>query len=186
MHAQDNIFFEEYKKLEFLCGQRCTEEEFGVRAYEIYMENMIPQLDDGDNWNYYVRSLKRCRHIRNDLAHKILDDENPLTRENDVEFIREFCQMMEEGRDLLSVKSELFAQLRSHKQLSRENLQSEETVMIMTPAVSYTPLSPPPKTEKQLRKEAWENRLAMIGGTIVGLGIWALIFYILAVLGECV
>ena len=110
MHERDNLFFEEYKRLDRLCADLFSCRE-GVKEYLAQMEQaerqgraLVP------SWTADFVSLDHVRWIRNQIAHSpaVL----PISEEIDIAFIQAFYERILRVQDPLSLlrKEELAGQ----------------------------------------------------------------------------
>ena len=122
MNYLDNDFFEEFKKLDNLCRTkygRTTDNKLGVSSYIDDMEKnamsgkcMVP------GWEQAYRTLKKCRHIRNQLAHGRDPDPGGLCTPEDIDFVRSFHESILNQTDPLAL---LAKQMNSVKRNSHQH-----------------------------------------------------------------
>ena len=101
MHPEDNVFFEEYKRLDRLCSDiySCSN---GVSAYISEMERKEAQgLNRIPCWNSDYKTLKRLRWIRNKIAHD--PDNNRISEPDDLRSVREYYERIVSGKDSLTL-----------------------------------------------------------------------------------
>ena len=117
MHTQDNVFFEEYKRLDRLCGDMYRRQN-GVSAYIADMEeNAAAGQFRILNWNDDYKMLKHVRWIRTKIAHE--PDNNRFSEAADTAFLQDFHNRVLSQRDPL-------AALRKVKEEKRVSQQSQQ------------------------------------------------------------
>ena len=109
LREQDNIFFEEYKRLDRLCADM-YEGRNGVSAY---IADMDEEAGQGQlwvlGWSEDYKKLKHVRWVRNQIAH----DSAAYQRSEpaDLQFVKEFYSRVLSGRDPLTQ----LRKIREHK-----------------------------------------------------------------------
>ncbi len=84
MHVTDNEFFEEYKRLDRLCGDMYACQN-GVSAYLAAMDDKALQGQSLVScWRSDYRQLKHVRWVRNRIAHD--SGQAPLSEPDDLAF----------------------------------------------------------------------------------------------------
>ena len=181
MHIYDNTFFDAFKELEKLCVQ-IFGQAYGVSAYIDEMEarpyNVTQQIP---NWRDDYYKLKRCRHIRNQLAHDSTSDSTPLSQADDLAFIQDFRQRLMARTDPLSQAGALQPSQPQQK-------PQEPPIIIQTP---NNPTPPPPRpyvppyvpTRKDKFNRWWDDNRGWAGPIGCGCVIPAIIIAILAFVG---
>ena len=95
-------FFETYKKLDRLCAQMYGLSGGGVTAYIDDMKDNWAAAYGTDNWNETFNTLRRLRHMRNEMAH----DEGAFDVLNctmeDINWLNSFYYALMNGYDSLS------------------------------------------------------------------------------------
>ncbi len=91
----NQIFFNEYLKLDNLCKQlycKLSKDEIkGITNYIDDMKKTPPQISNTiQNWNDTLHKLIHMRHIRNHLAHDPDAFNEPICNQDDVAFIISF------------------------------------------------------------------------------------------------
>ena len=101
MISNDNLFFEEYKRLDRLCSDIYSCQN-GVSQYIADMEGndaygkfRVPSWDDD------FRMLKHIRWVRNRIAHAL--ETGPLSEESDLYFVQDFYERILSGQDPLTL-----------------------------------------------------------------------------------
>lgn len=115
------VFFEEYKKLEKLCGDMYNSHN-GVTNYIDDMKSVSwSNYRSIKNWESDLKQLMRLRHIRNNLAHNEgAFDENVCTQ-YDIEWLHNFYKRILNQTDPLALK---YKQPMLHKQ--KKNIITQE------------------------------------------------------------
>lgn len=88
MTETDNLFFEEYKKLDKLCSD-IYNDKYGISTY-------IKDMEDNDyigqkavkSWHRVYKSLKNIRWLRSQIAHEV--NTTGICTYDDIEFIQKF------------------------------------------------------------------------------------------------
>ncbi len=100
MTSSDNLFFEEYKRLEKLCSDAYSCQN-GVSGYIATMEeNAQSGQRLVSSWDFDYKMLKRIRWVRNQIAHS--PDVFQVCEGSDLSFVREFYSRMITRQDPLS------------------------------------------------------------------------------------
>ncbi len=155
MHAYDTLFFDEFKQLEQLC-QQIYNQPHGVTAYIDDMEATPQNIAfNVSGWKDDYYKLKRCRHIRNQLAHDTLSSTQPLSTAEDLAFIQNFRQRVMNRQDPLALAG---------IQRPPQSSQPQQPI-IQTPNTQpqYTPPPPRPKTRKE---KVLDTLAGIVGGTL--------------------
>jgi hypothetical protein len=99
MKKINNIFIEQYKKLDYVCKEKFGE-DCGVSWYidKLSEKQGRRKSDLSDT----LGNLKALRHIRNKLAHEVDAFNKTLCKKEDVLWMRSFCRRIENGTDPLS------------------------------------------------------------------------------------
>ncbi len=103
MHAFDNDFFEEYKRLDKLCADMFSCQN-GVSEYIAQMEERSAQgrqLVSG--WDTDYKMLKHVRWVRNQIAHNIGSDQ--VSDPADLIFVKQFIKRLYSGQGPLTLLS---------------------------------------------------------------------------------
>ena len=100
MTSSDNLFFEEFKRLDKLCADAYACKN-GVSEYISVMETKTRRQQLlVSTWDDDYRMLMRVRRVRNQIAHD--PDAFQISEESDLSFVRDFCSRMFSGQDPLS------------------------------------------------------------------------------------
>ena len=154
MHIYDNTFFDAFKELEKLCVQ-IFGQAYGVSAYIDEMEarpyNVTQQIP---NWRDDYYKLKRCRHIRNQLAHDSTSDSTPLSQADDLAFIQNFHQRLMARTDPLSQAGAL----------KPSQPQQKPPVIIQTPNNPTYPQ--PPRSQPTSKPKISDKISGFVSGTL--------------------
>lgn len=132
LQSQDNVFFEEYKRLDKLCSKMfaCNN---GVTEYITQMENKssIGYLRI-ISWESDYKMLKRIRYVRNKIAH----EPNWLQFSNyeDLLNVRSFYKRILSGQDPLTVlnkklRAELAKKNARRARTSSSHARSQEKII---------------------------------------------------------
>lgn len=100
MHSSDIEFFEQYKRLDKLCGEiySCRG---GISAYIDDMESVYAKgLRSVPMWAHDFKMLKHVRWVRNQIAHEGSD--YCVSEGEDVDFIYDFYDRIFDGEDPIS------------------------------------------------------------------------------------
>lgn len=145
MQPLDNDFFEEYKRLDRLCGDMYACQN-GVSAYLAAMESKAAQGQARVAcWNSDYRMLKHVRWVRNQIAH---DSGNcQLSEPSDLAFVQDFYSRIFSGQDALTLlrKANEHAQRRTQPQTQYATSNTAQT----SPHPFTTPERNPPQTPVQ-------------------------------------
>lgn len=101
MISNDNLFFEEYKRLDRLCSDiySCPN---GVSQYIVNMESKAAYgIIRIPSWESDFRMLKHVRWVRNRIAHEL--ENGPTSEISDLSFIQDFYDRILSGQDPLSL-----------------------------------------------------------------------------------
>ncbi len=171
MHLQDNDFFEEYKRLDRLCGDMydCRN---GVSAYLEAMERKAAQ---GSRyvacWDSDYRMLKRVRWVRNQIAHD--SGVYPLSEPSDLAFVQDFYSRVFAGEDALTLLRKANELIQSRTQ-PRTQYQTQDTSQTQDVPARPRP-RPQPPAQPPRATHGWLCVLAVI--LLVLLGIVCLLFW---------
>ena len=114
MHAEDNAFFEEYKRLDRLCGDMYACQN-GVSAYLAAMESKAVRGSARMAcWDSDYRQLKHIRWVRNRIAHD--SGSLRISEPDDLAFVQDFYNRIFEGRDALTLLRKAEEQPRQKQQ----------------------------------------------------------------------
>ena len=104
MNNLNYIFFEEFKKLEKLCGEMYGSHN-GVTNYIDDMKD-VPYSNylDIPNWEDDLSQLKKMRHIRNNLAHEEGAFAKKVCTKNDIRWIQTFIKRIMNQSDPLAIQ----------------------------------------------------------------------------------
>ena len=101
MHTIDNTFFEEYKRLDRLCGDMYSCQN-GVSAYLTAMERKAVQgKSQVSCWDSDYSHLKHIRWVRNRIAHD--SDPFQISEAEDLKFVQDFYSRIITGQDALAL-----------------------------------------------------------------------------------
>lgn len=107
MNDLNYIFFEEYKRLDKLCGE-LYDAPHGVTHY---IDDMKSAPQDSyrriSSWNTDLRELIRLRHIRNYLAHAEGAFHEDVCVQSDIDLIKNFHQRIMNQSDPLAMLSKM-------------------------------------------------------------------------------
>lgn len=107
MNDLNYIFFEEYKRLDKLCGE-LYDAPYGVTHY---IDDMKSAPRDSyrriSSWNTDLRELIRLRHIRNYLAHAEGAFHEDVCVQSDIDLIKNFHQRIMNQSDPLAMLSKM-------------------------------------------------------------------------------
>lgn len=96
MNEIDNIFFEEYKKLDKLCMDLLSSKS-GVSVYISQMETTRSGQYYVPTWDNDYKMLKHLRWVRNQIAHDTTGI--TISEESDLIMVREFYTRILSGED---------------------------------------------------------------------------------------
>lgn len=99
MKRTDNRFFEEYKRLDKLCGEMLSCKN-GVSRYIAEMEAEERARDIIPSWKTDHKTLKHLRWVRNQIAHDTSDA--AISDEDDLLYVRDFYKRITAQSDPLS------------------------------------------------------------------------------------
>lgn len=101
MNERDNVFFEEYKHLNKLCGDMYLVQN-GVSEYITQMkQNSAQGLRSVRSWSTDRRMLQHVRSVRNAIAHDTAGYQ--VSEDEDIEFVRDFYGRIMSGNDPLTL-----------------------------------------------------------------------------------
>lgn len=104
MNNLNYIFFEEFKKLEKLCGEMYGSHN-GVTNYIDDMKDVpYSNYRDIPNWEDDLSQLKKMRHIRNNLAHEEGAFTKKVCTKNDIRWIQTFIKRIMNQSDPLAIQ----------------------------------------------------------------------------------
>ncbi len=95
-------FFETYKKIDRLCAQMYGLSGGGVTAYIDDMKAHTYGARRPDNWNVTFNTLRRLRHMRNEMAHDEGGFDTVMCTNEDIYWLNSFYDALMHGRDPLS------------------------------------------------------------------------------------
>ncbi len=97
------VFFEEFKRLDRLCGELYGEQR-GISKYIDDMRN-VPRYDcrNISGWDADLEQLVRLRHIRNNLAHTEGAFQEEMCIEKDIDWLKEFHRRVLSQSDPLAM-----------------------------------------------------------------------------------
>lgn len=181
-------FFESYKRLAKICGEMFHEPQTG--GVTAYINEMERTAKNGwvfvEGWNKDLSTLKRLRHIRNNIAHTPgYSEENSVSPE-DVKWLDDFYDRIISNSDPLSIYQSKMRQIAEKKQRAKQRLR-EERKKQATFGASYgefsarTPMSDAEAEEraKIFRKLQEEKRNEIISARIKA--VFVLLFAAIAV-----
>lgn len=118
-------FFENYKKLEKLCNEILSVNN-GVTQYINEMENISSsKYHSIPNWNSDLSSLKRLRHLRNQMAHNEGAFSENLCTINDVEWIINFRSRILKQTDPLALLHQKETSSKTKQPVQQNNMQMD-------------------------------------------------------------
>lgn len=118
-------FFENYKKLEKLCNEILSVNN-GVTQYINEMENISSsKYHSIPNWNTDLSSLKRLRHLRNQMAHNEGAFSENLCTINDVEWIINFRSRILKQTDPLALLHQKETSSKTKQPVQQNNMQMD-------------------------------------------------------------
>ena len=116
-------FFENYKKLEKICNEILSVNN-GVTQYINEMENISSsKYHSIPNWNSDLSSLKRLRHLRNQMAHNEGAFSENLCTINDVEWIINFRSRILKQTDPLALLHQKETSSKTKQPVQQNNMQ---------------------------------------------------------------
>ena len=102
MKNENQIFFEEYKRLDKLLKEVLSS-DIGVTAYIDEMKAVSSyEKSELRGFDHTLKRLIEARHMRNQLAHDSIGFDSPLCDEADIKFIKEFRESVFNATDPLS------------------------------------------------------------------------------------
>ena len=152
-------FMESYKRLDNLCKDLYRSDR-GISSYISDMEQHTAAARRIPGWEEVYRTLKRYRHIRNQIAHETDMDEQTLCTAADVRWVDAFHQRILDRTDPLALYTRM-----------RQNRPTRPT----PPAYSdsYAPVKKPSPAKR--RSESGKPRTRILG-VLVACWLLALIF----------
>ena len=131
MNQLDNEFFEEFKRLDKLCKDIYGRSADNKLSVSLYINDMEQNFQIGSciipSWAEDLRLLKKCRHIRNELAHGDFYPPNGLCTQEHLYFIASFRDSILNGTDPLALLDKhLHAKIPSISQSSYANMNAFE------------------------------------------------------------
>ena len=116
-------FFENYKKLEKICNEILSVNN-GVTQYINEMENISSsKYHSIPNWNSDLSSLKRLRHLRNQMAHNEGAFSENLCTIIDVEWIINFRSRILKQTDPLALLHQKETSSKTKQPVQQNNMQ---------------------------------------------------------------
>lgn len=101
MKKADITFFEEYKKLDKLCGDKYSFEK-GISGYIEKMESIYREgEDDVSVWKCEYKMLKHLRWVRNQIAHTASTER--ICEKEDIKQVRALYGRMMRNKDALAL-----------------------------------------------------------------------------------
>ena len=123
LQNSDNIFFEEYKRLDKLCSDMYSCQN-GVSEYIFQMDNVYNSgLSYISSWSFDYKNLKHIRFLRNQIAHD--PDIYQISKPEDLNFVKNFYSRIISGDDPLT--------------LLRASKSQKKAVSYNTKTVDYKP-----------------------------------------------
>ena len=158
LHPQDNEFFEEYKRLDRLCGDM-----YGCRnGVSAYLEAMERKSAQGQRyvgcWDSDYRMLKRVRWVRNQIAHD--SGVYQLSEPSDLAFIQDFYNRIFAGEDALTRLRKANERVQSRTQPRTQYQTRDASWAQNVPVRPRTYPRPPVQPPKE--NPGWLRALAMI------------------------
>jgi len=99
----NNLFLEEYKKLDKLCREMYSSEK-GVTAYIDDMKSILSyESRNIPNWDVDLKKLIELRHIRNQLSHEVGTFNSAMCSQADIYWLRDFYNRIMSQDDPLSI-----------------------------------------------------------------------------------
>ncbi len=116
MNQLDNEFFETYKRLDKICRDMYNHSGEYKAGVKMYLEDMEENFSRGGSiipeWEADFRALKRCKYIRDNLAHSADYPPQGMSTQKDIEFVQSFYQRIMNQTDPLAALDKL--EKRSH------------------------------------------------------------------------
>lgn len=168
MQAIDNEFFDEYKKLDKICGEifNCTN---GVSEYISQMDMTGGRKYKISTWNEDYRELIHLRSVRNDLAHNTYD--YAISNQNDLEMVKKFYERIINQEDP-------FAQLRkldeNERKITKNKASTVQTKPVSNNKMLYEKISfaIDDIEDRDSRKNMKSSdRLSVLSKILIALGI---------------
>lgn len=117
MNSLNYMFFEEFKRLDKLCGE-LYDTQYGVTHYIDDMKSAA--WDDCkhiSNWKPDLKELIRLRHIRNHLAHTEGAFQEAVCTKEDVDWIKKFYRRIMNQSDPLAM---LYRSIQTKNRMSEQ------------------------------------------------------------------
>lgn len=118
MHSADNEFFEQYKRLDKLCGEiySCRE---GVGSYIDDMESeYVAGLRCVNTWAHDFKMLKHVRWVRNKIAHET--SRYQICEDPDIDFVYDFYDRIYDGGDPITLLEKAKKEAEQHQREYRK------------------------------------------------------------------
>lgn len=107
MNQLDNEFFETYKRLDNICRDMYNAPGEYKAGVKMYLEDMEKNFSQGvcmiPEWEAKFRALKRCKRIRDNLAHSEYYPPQGMSSQEDIAFVKSFYQDIMDQTDPLAV-----------------------------------------------------------------------------------
>lgn len=103
MNPINFVFFEEFKKLEKLCNDIYATHNGVIRYIDDMKTVSYSEFHNIPNWGTDLNTLKRLRHIRNNLAHTEGAFEENICTQSDVEWVQVFHKRILNQTDPLAM-----------------------------------------------------------------------------------
>ncbi len=134
MNHLNFLFFEEYKRLDKLCGD-IYGERFGVTHYIDHMKSVpIGDYRNIRNWKADLDQLKHLRHLRNHLAHTENAFDEDICEQEDIDWIKNFHHRILDRSDPIALLYQL------SKKEQKENGQKKAQIAKEVPKYSSSAL----------------------------------------------
>lgn len=104
MNNLNYIFFEEFKKLEKLCGEMYGSHNVVTNYIDDMKDVPYSNYRDIPNWEDDLSQLKKMRHIRNNLAHEEGAFAKKVCTKNDIRWIQTFIKRIMNQSDPLAIQ----------------------------------------------------------------------------------
>lgn len=105
MNNLNYIFFEEFKKLEKLCGEMYGSHNSVTNYIDDMKDVPYSNYRDIPNWEDDLSQLKKMRHIRNNLAHEEGAFAKKVCTKNDIRWIQTFIKRIMNQSDPLAIQN---------------------------------------------------------------------------------
>ncbi len=166
MQAQDNAFFEEYKRLDRLCGDMYSCQN-GVSTYIAEMEQKANQgRYRVSSWNADYKMLKHVRWVRNQIAHDTGTYRH--SEPADLESVKSFYRRILSGQDPLTL-------LRRAAEAQRKTAQKKAAPRQREREALYRPQPPVFVQPAKKAKRSGKGALVLIA---LGLALLLLALYL--------